>query len=106
MDREASQVLEWFLLANITMIPRPSDNGSIYSRILSKEGVTGLLLFMFASFLMGIVYQGQQKAQITLDAINQAAARAAIEQIKQTEILQDIRYSLRENGGLVFRNNQ
>lgn len=87
------------------MTPSPHPTGTLYEKILSKEGITGLLLFMFTTFLITILYQGQQKAQETLDQINQAAARQAVEQIKQTEILQDIRYALREGGGLVFRNN-
>lgn len=77
----------------------------LYKAILSRDGILGLLCFMLVSFLIAIVYQAQQKAQTTLETIQETTARDAIEEIKQTEILQDIRYSLRENGGLVFRNS-
>lgn len=82
----------------------PPDKSGLYNRILSKEGIVGLLLFMTMTFIMAIVYQGQKEAQLTLEQINAASARAAVEQVKQTEILQDIRYALRAEGGLVFRN--
>lgn len=71
--------------------PKPQES-TLYGKILSKEGITGLLLFMFASFLMGIIYQGQQKTIDKLDI--------------QTEILKDIRYAIKAQGGIVFRNDQ
>lgn len=82
----------------------PPQPTGLYNRILSKEGITGLLLFMFATFLMGIIYQAQQRHEVLLTEIRKEEAKQTIEMADQTEILQDIRYSLREGGGLVLRN--
>lgn len=80
-----------------------SANGSFYNRILSEKGMTALLAFMVVSFLMYTVYQGQQEQKKVLEQINSAAARAAVEDVKQTEILEDIRFALREQDGLTMR---
>lgn len=82
-----------------------NSNGTLYNRILTQEGIKGLLLFMFATFIMAVIYQGQQKAQTTLEQIQAASTLDALEEAKQTEILEDIRYALREREGLTFRNS-
>ena len=82
----------------------PAPATGLYTRILSKEGVTGLLLFMFSTFLMTIIYQGQQKHEAILTDIKAEELKQTKKLEEGNEILEDIRYALRENGGLVFRN--
>lgn len=82
-----------------------TTNGSLYDKILSKEGISGLLLFMFATFTMTIVYQNLKEQKVLLADIKQEEAKQTRAQEETNQILQDIRYSLRENGGLTFRNN-
>lgn len=72
-------------------------NGTLYGRIISRDGVLGLIAFLGFVFLMGVVYQGQQDSNVVLEEIKESAE-------EQTQILKDIRYALREQTGLTFRN--
>lgn len=82
-----------------------SNANGFYNKILSKEGITGLLLFMFATFLMGIIYQGQQEAKVLDQESKLLLMQIRNEEEDQTEILQDIRYALRQQDGLTLRTN-
>lgn len=73
------------------------ETGGLYSQVLKTGGVVGLIAIMTVSFIMWVVYTGQKEAvHVHLQMVEN--------QKEQTEILKDIRYSLKANNGVVFRN--
>lgn len=58
-------------------------------KVLQNGGVLGLIAVMGVAFLMLVVYQGQEKL-IEIGT-------------KQTDLLTDIRYAIRADKGMTFR---
>ena len=75
------------------------SNGSLYGKIISRDGVLGLIAFMAVTFLMSVIYMGQQR----MNAIHE---HIVTEQQEQTQVLRDIRYALRVKEGLTLRNTE
>ena len=75
------------------------SNGSLYGKIISRDGVLGLIAFMAVTFLMSVIYMGQKDmAEVHRHIIS--------EQQEQTQVLRDIRYALRVKEGLTLRNTE
>lgn len=70
---------------------------SLYGKVLNKDGVVGLIALMAVSFLMYVVYTGLQEQKTILGEIKTEAKA-------QTDVLKDIRYSLKASNGITFRN--
>ncbi len=81
-----------------------TESNGLYTKILSKEGLTGLLLFMFSVFLMTIIYNGQNRqAEISMDILNETK-KSAQQITEMTEVMKDIRYSIKADKGISSRN--
>ncbi len=67
-------------------------------KILQNGGVLGLIAVMGVTFLMMVVYKGQQQ-------LIDLSTRQIEQQTNQTRILTDIRFDIRATKGLTFRND-
>ncbi len=73
--------------------------------IIKAGGVVGLIAVMGMGFLMIVVYRGQESMQMVHMQMLDLANQQLTEQKKDTEILTDIRYTIKANNGISFRNN-
>lgn len=68
-----------------------TSNGNAWLSIAAKYGITGVIALYLTYYMTNVMTQ-------KLTNIEHYEAQ-------QTEILEDIRYALRQNGGIVFRNS-
>ncbi len=73
--------------------------------VVKAGGVIGLIAVMGMGFLMWVVYQGQTNMQMVHMQMLDLAKLQLDEQKKDTDILTDIRYSLKASNGISFRNS-
>ncbi len=87
------------------MDDKPSAIG-LATKVLQNGGVLGLIAVMGMAFQMYVVYRGQVEIQKLQMEILNLSQQSLLEEKKQTDIFTDVRYMLRANGGLTFRNTQ
>jgi hypothetical protein len=80
-------------------------SGSLYAKIINKEGVVGLIAFMGVAFMMTVIYRGQQHANEIHMEILEEQRKTNAAQTQANNILEDIRYSIKASNGITFRND-
>ena len=70
----------------------------IGGKIIKKDGAIGLIAVILVIFLVVVVYLGQEKTNRLLEDHKEFFA-------EHTEILKDIRFTLKAGKGITFRND-
>lgn len=79
------------------MAPDPSSNGSLYGKVLNRDGTIALIAVILLSFFIWVYWN-------TLTELTELSKAHTSALSEQTDILKDIRYALRGEAGLTFRN--
>lgn len=78
----------------------PTSNGSLYAKVLNRDGTVALGFVMLLSFFIYVYWSSLQAIQTSQDEQKIILTDIKNSEIEQTEILKDIRFSLRDREGI------